>query len=932
VNLTDQIFEANRVGARPVTRFRKFFYQFLRQLRADGKSRPNGILGTGPDAFSEKARHATASVAAKPRVKLLPIALVKWLSQRRWVIWKWVLREKGERTKVLYQARHPSSAARSNDDTTWATYTEARRACPEVEDGGIGFVITDSEWAALDLDHCCDAETGVIKEWALRLMRKSRAYCEITPSGTGVRIIGTTLRTAPDSGRKTFKGADHGFEHPKEGIEVFRRTTGRYITVTGDEHTIPGRNGHCPRLPNIDSIINDTLVKYADKLSRPASPHAASPPPTGTPKTSFLGAMPGQRRYGPVARNHVLVLLSHIDPNMDRDRWRNVVAALHATRIDDDGAERWLRQAAQDWSIGKLDRLERYKDGTPTLYTGPEAVDQVFDTMPPVEGRIGYGTLVYMAREAGFNGPANPPAREPFRWFPDQAGAPPWPKRREIELVRSDLIANVDDAEQALIEQGVDIFQQGDRIVSLAASENPMSDEDGSMATRLVDVPKEALVEHMMGAANFMKMDARTNNLKLVDCPEKIALTYMARHGRRNLRPMAGIINSPTMRRDGTILDQPGYDVVTGLFYDPGQTIFPAIPPQPSRADAMAALGILNALIRTFPFATPESRAVALSAMLTTTVRRLLPTAPMHGFSAPTPSSGKTKLVNIAAMIATGREAKTTTQSKEEETEKRLASLFLAGHAAILLDNCTLPVGGDALCAMLTSEKYSVRVLGKSEMHEVQTNAMMFATGNNLVIKDDMNRRSLVCTIDPQVERPELRKFKNDPQKDAQRERGRYLAAVITILRAHVVAGRPQMETPLGSFEMWSTCVRDALIWLDEADPCATMEATRANDPGHEKLSALIRHWQAVHGENRVTVKHVIKAAQTGTDNLLARQGLNDALMAVAVAKDGGISPGRLGKYLSDIRGKVIGEYRIVREDKLLHGDRPWRLEHCPQP
>jgi hypothetical protein len=50
----------------------------------------------------------------------------------------------------------------------------------------------------------------------------------------------------------------------------------------------------------------------------------------------------------------------------------------------------------------------------------------------------------------------------------------------------------------------------------------------------------------------------------------------------------------------------------------------------------------------------------------------------------------------------------------------------------------------------------------------------------------------------------------------------------LTVLRAFHVAGRPSATVPLGSFEDWSTWIRDALIWLGQPDPCATMEKIKA--------------------------------------------------------------------------------------------------------
>ena len=172
------------------------------------------------------------------------------------------------------------------------------------------------------------------------------------------------------------------------------------------------------------------------------------------------------------------------------------------------------------------------------------------------------------------------------------------------------------------------------------------------------------------------------------DCTLRIAETYVAREGMWKLPVLTGLINSPTLRPDGSILDRPGYDVSTGMLFDPKQTRFPSITPEPDRDEALAAQSYLRKLIDSFPFVGDADRAVALSGILTTVVRRSIPTAPLHAFNAPVAGSGKSLLVDIASMIASGRPAAVIAHGKtEEEMEKRLGAAFIAGDALISIDN-----------------------------------------------------------------------------------------------------------------------------------------------------------------------------------------------------------------------------------------------------
>jgi P4 family phage/plasmid primase-like protien len=124
----------------------------------------------------------------------------------------------------------------------------------------------------------------------------------------------------------------------------------------------------------------------------------------------------------PVTEEHLRKLLAYIDPDAPRDDWRDTVAAIHATPLVDDPGASKRRQLAHEYSEGKLDRLGRYKDKLPAKYTDAAAVDAVFDTMPPCEGGVRYGTLFAMAQAGGYEGgPAQESSAETFKNYkPDQ--------------------------------------------------------------------------------------------------------------------------------------------------------------------------------------------------------------------------------------------------------------------------------------------------------------------------------------------------------------------------------------------------------------------------------------------------------------------------------------------------------------------------------
>ena len=97
---------------------------------------------------------------------------------------------------------------------------------------------------------------------------------------------------------------------------------------------------------------------------------------------------------------------------------------------------------------------------------------------------------------------------------------------------------------------------------------------------------------------------------------------------------VAGIITTQTMRPDGTIMDQSGYDPTTRLLLlNPPQT--KPIPVEPSKDEARAALESLESLLAEFPFVDDVANSVALSTLITPVVRGAFSVAPMHIADAP---------------------------------------------------------------------------------------------------------------------------------------------------------------------------------------------------------------------------------------------------------------------------------------------------------
>jgi putative DNA primase/helicase len=482
-----------------------------------------------------------------------------------------------------------------------------------------------------------------------------------------------------------------------------------------------------------------------------------------------------------------------------------------------------------------------------------------------------------------------------------------------IRLNDDDLARNVNEAENALIKAELGLYQRNGKIVYVGNFAAFAGHSLKIVVQQICERDDHALRVDLATAARFEKFDARAKNFVACAPPLAIVKSLQALKDRLRFPVLSGVVNTPTMGANGSILDAPGYDDETGLVYDPMGVEFPPIPDRPTRADAVRSLATLNEIIKDFPFISEQHRSVAFSAILTAPMRRSLPTAPLHGFDAPAPGSGKSKLVDIVSVIATGHEAPVSGQgADDEELEKRLVAHLLSGDPIIAIDNCTRPLSGDFLNRILTQQSAKPRILGKSEAPTLLTNSLVAATGNNLKIKGDLTRRTIMCRLNPNVERPELRIFDRDPVAFAKANRPALVVAVLTILRAHHVAGSPGKPAPLGSFEVWSNLIRGALIWLGCADPVETMSEIREADPVIGNLRMVMSAWRENIRREQVTVSQVIKAAteQTRVDSYdgniaFVNEDLREALLTVA-GRGGVINSRALGNWLAAHQGRIV--------------------------
>lgn len=339
-------------------------------------------------------------------------------------------------------------------------------------------------------------------------------------------------------------------------------------------------------------------------------------------------------------------------------------------------------------------------------------------------------------------------------------------------------------------------------------------------------ISASTLRERLTKFARFEKFDRRSGEMLATLPTQHVVDAVMDRGEWSGIRELVGIVETPIVRPDGTIVETPGYDAETGYIYRPTAQ-FPPVPLAPTEADARAALNELCEVFVDFPYSHASGWLVPVAHLLSLMTRPMIRGAvPAFVYDASTQSSGKTKQTDAVSIIATGRGAsRMTWPSSEDELEKVLGGYAMKGAANIVFDNVSKnrPFCGSPLDKVLTAEdRVELRILGRTEVPELRWRAVTAATGNNVTIKGDTISRVLAARLEPKEERPEDRPASAFRHPEllpwVTAERCRLVRAVLTMVRAWVVADRPKLVSGAWRFDAWTPIVPQIIAFAGRGD------------------------------------------------------------------------------------------------------------------
>ena len=527
------------------------------------------------------------------------------LSLPQWVGWRLEQRD-GNPTKVPVD---PDSGhrAKTNEPNTWGDYESAIAAVEKFKLNGIGFVFTGAAYTGVDLDNCRDPETGAIQGWATDIIKQLDSYTEASPSGHGVHIL---VRAKLPEGRRR-----------KGQVEMY--DTGRYFTVTGN-HT-PGTPTSIEDRQAQLEILHETVFRVAEQ-NRDSNHHIPNAHTVLVDDTELIDRASRASNGDKFRRLWSGEWQGEYPSQSEADQALCTHLAFW-TGKDPDRIDRLFRQSGL--MRNKWDR-DDYRNNTintacaisTETWTPPSSSQKTRSSSPPPAGTV--------------TGPSAANS--------DTVVLP------EIKVNNRQLRDSSSEALDALeaANNPPSLFIRSGELVRIRADENG----------RLVigRVGESEIRGSLARAANFIRFKrGKDGGPEKISCspPLDVARDVLAL-GQWPFPPLEAVVEVPVLRPDGSVVEQPGYDPATRLFYAPAAGLnIPVIPKHPTKSDIDQALSVLDDVVSDFPYADSRecgaNKANTLGLLLSPIVRQAIEgraplaliDAPAGGYGEISPGSGR---------------------------------------------------------------------------------------------------------------------------------------------------------------------------------------------------------------------------------------------------------------------------------------------------
>jgi hypothetical protein len=380
---------------------------------------------------------------------------------------------------------------------------------------------------------------------------------------------------------------------------------------------------------------------------------------------------------------------------------------------------------------------------------------------------------------------------------------------------------------------------------------------------------------------------------------------------------LAGVVRMPVLRPDGSLLQTPGYDETTKLYYHPTREI-PEVPETPDAdAVAQARTFLLDDLLGDFLFDTEASKANYIALLMTPILRSFVGgLAPLGAINATMPGSGKTLLTDVFKSVF-GMSARPWKGKDEEVCKVITTSLMTTAEPVILFDNVGEMdvVDAPSLAMLLTADMWDDRILGGSEGFRGPNDRLWLLTGNAIKFGGDIASRTVLVTLDPRMPNPEMRsgfQLGNlDEWLRSDANRARLAHALLVLALDWVSHGAPRGQYVMRTFTGWARALGGFLEHHGVAGFLANAGELQARDDEAATWAGFLAEWRGRFGDAWRTAKEARDTAEAVYVGFGMPAGdpwrghfLTDARGNPANARS-------LGRQLAGKRGRFYGGLRL---------------------
>jgi hypothetical protein len=471
--------------------------------------------------------------------------------------------------------------------------------------------------------------------------------------------------------------------------------------------------------------------------------------------------------------------------------------------------------------------------------------------------------------------------------------------------------------------------------VSGGAPGDPAVDEDAPLpiaAAKLTTASLALLLAHHSWCyKDVVRRDTREIVPVETIPSDKVLAAVLSRRSWPGVQPLVGIIGAPVLRRDGTLLQQAGYDPTTGLYLATRVRLDP-VPDKPTPQQVHdARVFLLDKFLRDFPWASMADLANYVALLVTPTLRRYLRSLiPFGLIDATMPASGKSLLCAGPGMLY-GQRVLPWPDDDDNELRKAITAVLADLVGCIVWDNITegTVIDSAVLANLITNQVWSDRLLGTNRSTSVENDRLWMATGNNLQLGGDMASRTVRVHLDPDMPRPEERdqtKF-GIPNLDhwiTRPENQRIvLGHLLVLILDWIQAGAPRDTTiTMRQFTQWAQALGGFLNHHGIHGFLTNAADVRGIDEDESRWRAFLATWHERHGPKPLTAAE-LRADYEPNPPTLAGVQVSDPWDGTFITTDAGRTPNTigLGRYLTGQTGRWRGPY-VIRSDKGPRGDR----------